>query len=46
MEPETVIVCHAGPIRAMWMAWEGLSFKQAFARQPAFAEPIFIAPPR
>ncbi len=45
MPADTAIVCHAGPIRAIWMAWEGLTFKQAFARQPAYAEPIEIHPP-
>ena len=45
MEADTLIVCHASPIRAMWMAWEGLTFKQAFARKPAYAEPIEIRPP-
>lgn len=42
---ETVIVCHAGPIRAMQMAWYGLTFREAFADTPQYAEPIELHPP-
>jgi alpha-ribazole phosphatase len=41
----TAIICHASPIRATRMAWEGLSFSQAFAIAPPFATPISINPP-
>lgn len=42
---ETAIVCHAGVIRSVQMAWEGKSFKQVFDAMPAYAEPIRILPP-
>jgi alpha-ribazole phosphatase len=42
---ECIIVCHAGPIRAVQMAWLGLSFREAFAQAPPYAEPISIRPP-
>ena len=45
-EPDTVIVCHAGPIRAVQMAWHGLSFHDAFASTPGYAEPIELHPPQ
>lgn len=41
---ETAFVCHAGPIRSLQMAWQGISFKQAFAQTPAYATPIRILP--
>ena len=41
----TAVICHASPIRATQMAWEGLSFKQAFAKSPPYASPIHINPP-
>lgn len=41
----TVVVCHAGPIRAMQMAWNGLSFREAFAAAPPYSEPIELHPP-
>ena len=41
----TGFVCHAGPIRAMWMHWEGLTFRQAFDRTPQYATPVRILPP-
>ena len=41
----TAIVCHAGPIRATQMAWERLSFKEAFAQTPPYSEPIRILHP-
>lgn len=34
-----LLVTHAGPIRALWMARRGLSFAQAFARPVPFARP-------
>ncbi len=40
----TAIICHASPIRATQMAWEGLSFKEAFSQAPAYASPIHIHP--
>lgn len=43
--PETAIVCHAGPIRALQMAWQGLTFREAFASTPAFAEPMVLSRP-
>jgi alpha-ribazole phosphatase len=42
---DTLLVCHAGPIRAVQMAWHGLSFREAFASTPAYAEPIELRPP-
>lgn len=42
---ETAIVCHAGPIRAVQMAWHGLTFREAFAAAPPYAEPIELHPP-
>lgn len=45
LDGETAVVCHAGPIRALQMAWQGLSFRQAFAQAPAYAEPIRLARP-
>lgn len=39
------IVCHAGPIRAAQMIWEGKSFKEVFAKAPGYAEPTIIVPP-
>jgi alpha-ribazole phosphatase len=42
LNPETVIVCHAGPIRAVQMAWLGLTFAEVFAQTPPYAEPIII----
>ncbi|MCB1464053.1 MAG: histidine phosphatase family protein [Nitratireductor sp.] len=41
---ETAIVCHAGPIRAMQMAWHGLTFREAFTATPGYAEPIELHP--
>ncbi len=43
-QSSTAIVCHASPIRATQMAWEGLSFKQAFGQIPPYATPIVINP--
>ncbi len=42
---QTVIVAHASPIRATQMAWENLSFSEAFGQLPPYAEPIEINPP-
>jgi alpha-ribazole phosphatase len=39
---ETIVVCHAGPIRAVQMAWTGVTFAEAFASTPPYAEPIEI----
>ena len=39
------IVCHAGPIRAMQMIWRGITFREAFAEAPPYAEPIRLLPP-
>lgn len=41
---ETAIVCHAGVIRATQMAWQGLTFRQAFDALPPYAEPMRILP--
>ncbi|MEM7463488.1 MAG: histidine phosphatase family protein [Pseudomonadota bacterium] len=41
---DTAIVCHAGPIRALQMAWTGVTFQQAFAQAPSYAEPIILRP--
>jgi len=41
----TAIVCHAGPIRATQMAWENLTFQNAFAQTPPYAEPIRVLHP-
>lgn len=41
----TGFVCHAGPIRAVQMAWHGISFREAFASTPPYSEPIRILPP-
>lgn len=43
---DTAIVCHAGPIRAVQMAWHGLSFRQAFSSTPPYSEPIELSPPQ
>ena len=39
---DTAIVTHAGPIRALWMRFEGLSFDAAFARPVPYAQWIEI----
>lgn len=41
----TLVVCHAGPIRATQMAWQGISFSQAFAETPPYSEPIRLLHP-
>jgi alpha-ribazole phosphatase len=42
---DTAVVCHAGPIRAVQMAWLGLGFAEAFSNTPSYAEPITIVRP-
>ncbi len=37
---DITVVCHAGPIRAVQMAWNGLSFAEAFSSTPPYATPI------
>lgn len=44
-DAHTLVVCHAGPIRALQMAWRGLSFREAFASVPGYAEPLALDPP-
>jgi len=41
----TLVVCHAGPIRATQMAWEGISFRDAFTQTPPYSEPIRLLHP-
>lgn len=41
---DIAFVCHAGPIRAVQMAFHGISFKEAFSTAPPYAEPIKILP--
>jgi alpha-ribazole phosphatase len=41
---DTAIICHAGPIRAVQMAWHGISFSKAFEMSPPYAEPITLHP--
>jgi alpha-ribazole phosphatase len=41
-DEETIVVCHAGPIRAVQMAWTGITFGEAFSSTPPYAEPIEI----
>ena len=40
----TAIICHGGPIRSVQMAWQGISYKEAFAQIPPFAQPIRLLP--
>ena len=40
----TAVVCHAGPIRAVRMEWEKRTFREVFAIQPGYAEPVRIFP--
>lgn len=44
-DDDTLIVCHAGPIRATQMAWLGWTLEQALAQVPGFAEPIKVERP-
>jgi len=41
---QTAIVCHAGVIRSIQMAWQGKTFREVFDEMPAYAEPIRILP--
>jgi alpha-ribazole phosphatase len=41
----TAIVCHAGPIRATQMAWQNITFKEAFAQVPPYSEPMRLLHP-
>lgn len=41
----TLVVCHAGPIRATQMAWENISFSEAFSQTPPYSEPIRLLHP-
>lgn len=43
-QAQTVVVCHASPIRAVQMAWQNISFEEAFKQLPAYAKPIEILP--
>ncbi|MFZ1813764.1 MAG: histidine phosphatase family protein [Rhizobiaceae bacterium] len=43
-DTDWAIVCHAGPIRAVQMAWHGITFSQAFAQTPPYAEPLRLLP--
>ncbi len=43
--PAALLLCHAGPIRAILMTLRGLSFAQAFARPVPYATPFDPAPP-
>jgi len=45
-DDDTLVVCHAGPIRAVQMAWHGLTFHEAFSTSPAYCEPIELIRPR
>ncbi|WP_169336722.1 histidine phosphatase family protein [Woodsholea maritima] len=38
----SLIVTHAGPVRALWMAFSGLSFEDAFARPVPYGQWIKI----
>lgn len=40
----TIIICHASPIRAVQMAWQNITFNEAFKQLPPYAEPIEIMP--
>lgn len=41
---EIIVVCHAGPIRAVQMAWQNITFAEAFKQLPPYAQPIEISP--
>ncbi len=43
--PPALLLTHAGPIRALWMARVGLSFAEAFARTPPYGAPLPLPPP-
>lgn len=40
--PPALLLTHAGPIRALWMAREGLSFAEAFVRTPPYGTPFAL----
>ena len=42
-DPDTAVVCHAGPIRATQMAWENKTFTEVFSATPPYAEPIRLS---
>lgn len=44
VKPETLVVCHAGVIRAAQMILLGHSFQQVFAAPVPYAEPIHMVP--
>lgn len=44
LHPNVAFVCHAGPIRSVQMAWQGISFKEAFSQTPSYATPIRLEP--
>lgn len=41
----TLLVTHAGPIRAVWMQRGGLTFNEAFSTMVPFARPVGSRPP-
>lgn len=41
----TLVVCHAGPIRATQMRWENISFSEAFAQAPPYSDPLRLLHP-
>lgn len=43
-QEEIIVVCHAGPIRAVQMAWQNVTFAEAFKQLPPYAQPIEILP--
>jgi len=44
--PGTLIICHAGVIRAARMILQGLNFDQVMAEKVAFCQPIALGPAR
>lgn len=44
IDDDTAVICHAGPIRAIQMAWTGLTFEQVFEQAPPYAQPINLRP--
>lgn len=40
----TIVICHASPIRAVQMAWQNISFHEAFKQLPPYAQPIEYSP--
>ncbi len=41
----TLVVCHAGPIRATQMDWQCITFSEAFSQTPPYASPIRLKHP-